>query len=454
MKKILFPLFLLPVLAFNQNTDSLFIKRMSDEIMVNGKAYENLWYLTKKIGNRVTASPNNYKAEVWGRNLLESYGAEKVFTQPCKVVHWIRGKNDEVVISSINKTKQNIKLQSTALGNSLAGKVKAAVLLLKNYDELEKRKDEVKGKIVFFNNAFNQTYVDPFQAYGECGTYRYLGPSKAAKYGAVACVIRSLGGGTDNFAHTGMMKYNDSFPKIPCAALGLQDADFLNKLIEKENKKIELSIVTNGIFLKDTIANNIIGEIKGSTFPNEIITIGGHLDSWDVGEGAHDDGAGIVQTIEVLRVLKLFNYIPKHTIRFVLFANEENGLEGGKTYANEAVAKNEKHIFALETDAGGFTPQGFSIKANDAVIEKLQPFIKILQPYHCFFIKKGGGGADIGALYDKLNTPICELLPDGQRYFDVHHTNNDVFEMVNKRELHLGAVNIAALIYLIDKYGL
>jgi len=452
MKKIFVLLLFLPILAFSQNEDSLFIKQMSDDIMLNGKAYEWLYHLTKKIGNRLTASTNFYKAIEWGKQTLQQTGADNVNLQTCNVVHRMRGKVDAVSVTSINNKNESIKLNAIALGNSLAGNANAQVIALKNFDELEKRKDEVRGKIVFFNYGFNQTYTETFRAYGESGKYRYFGPSRAAKYGAKGCLIRSLSGSTDNFPHTGMMKYNDSFPIIPYAALGLQDADKLWSLCQSNS--ITAGITTSGYYLKDTIAYNVIGELKGSTKANEIITIGGHLDSWDVGEGAHDDGAGIVQTIEVLRVLKAMHYIPKHTIRFVLFANEENGLAGGKKYAEEAVAKNEKHLFALESDAGGFTPRGFGFTMQDASLKKMQNWISLLLPYGCYKLEARGGGADINGLNEKLNVPVGELLPDSQRYFDVHHTNNDVFETVNKRELLLGAVNMAALIYLIDKYGL
>lgn len=451
MKKIILSLLCLPVIGFCQNKDSVFIRQISDDIMLNGKAYEWLHYLTKSIGNRLTASASFYKAIDWGKKTLQKTGADTVTLQACDVVNWKRGKIDAVYISAIDNQTENIKLNAIALGNSLAGQAKASVITIKSFEELEQKKDEIKGKIVFFNNAFNPTYIETFRAYGESGKYRYLGPSKAAKYGAVGCLIRSLSGSTDNYPHTGMMKYNDSFPKIPCAALGLQDADKLGGLCRSNS--VTVSITTSGYLLKDTIAYNVIGELKGSKNLDEIITVGGHLDSWDVGEGAHDDGAGIVQTIEILRVFKALHYKPQHTIRFVLFANEENGLAGGKKYAEEAVTKKEKHLFALESDAGGFTPRGFGFKMKESSLAKVMQWKELLLPYGCYKFDEGGG-ADINGLNEKLGVPVGELLPDSQRYFDIHHTNNDVFETVNKRELLLGAINMAALIYLIDKYGL
>ncbi|MFY7964644.1 MAG: M20/M25/M40 family metallo-hydrolase [Chitinophagaceae bacterium] len=452
MKKLLLAIVLLPFIGVSQNSDSIFIKKMSDDILLNGKAYDWLHHLTKKIGNRISGSLAFAKAMDWGNKTMNEAGADNVILQECKVPHWVRGNGDVIEIISINNQKQKHILHSIALGNSNGGTAKANVIAIKSFDELEKRKDEIKGKIVFFNYAFNQTYVETFNAYGDAGKYRYLGAAKAAKYGAVGCLVRSLSGSTDNLPHTGMMKYNDSFPKIPAAALGLQDADKLWDLCSKN--QVIVSIKTHGKMMADAVAFNVIGELKGSTNTDEFITIGGHLDSWDVGEGAHDDGAGVVQTMEVLRVLKAMNYKPKHTIRFVLFANEENGLKGGIKYAEEAATKNEKHLFALETDGGGFTPRGFSLKLNNEQLKKVQSWIHLLQPYGTYKLEAGGGGADIGPLNEKLKTPVAELLPDSQRYFDLHHTENDVFENVNKRELLLGAVNMAALIYLVDKYGL
>jgi carboxypeptidase Q len=206
--------------------------------------------------------------------------------------------------------------------------------------------------------------------------------------------------------------------------------------------------------LPDTIGHNVIGEWQGSEFPDQIITIGGHLDSWDPAEGAHDDGAGCVQSIEVLRALKAIGYKPKHTIRIVLFANEENGLRGGAKYAEEAKAKEEQHYFALESDAGGFTPRGFGFTVSDEQLAKIRQWLPLFTPYGVFELNQGGGGADIGPLNRTFKTPLAGLQPDSQRYFDIHHARSDVFEAVNKRELELGAINMAALIYLVDKYGL
>ncbi|MET0394506.1 MAG: M20/M25/M40 family metallo-hydrolase, partial [Chitinophagaceae bacterium] len=281
--------------------------------------------------------------------------------------------------------------------------------------------------------------------------YRGSGPSRAARYGAAAVIVRSMSHSTDNIPHTGATRYDSMYAKIPAVAVGLQDADWLSDKLNVQS--VIGRIQTNGHFLPDTIGHNVIGELAGTEFPDQIITVGGHLDSWDNCEGAHDDGAGIVQTIEILRAFKAIGYRPRHTIRFVLFANEENGLRGGTRYAEEAKAKKEKHLFALESDAGGFTPRAFGFQVTDAQFAKVMSWRELIAPYGCSEFTRGGGGADIGPLRDQ-GTALAGLSPDSQRYFDYHHARNDVFEAVNKRELELGAINMAALIYLVDQHGL
>ena len=452
MKNFVFTtiVFLLSLKGFSQAEDSGMIKKISDEILINGKAYENLRHLTKKIGGRLAGSPQMTMAEQWGEKVMKEGGADKVIMQECKVPHWVRGGDDKAKVAG------GKELDVVALGNSMgSGKngVKADVLLVNSFDDLEKKKDLVKGKIVFYNYKFNPTFVQTFRSYGDASQYRGNGPSRAAKYGAKAVIVRSMSHSTDNNPHTGATRYVDSFPKIPAVAIGLRDADWLNEELQKG--KLTVEIKTNGHFLDSAIGHNVIGELTGSEFPNEIITVGGHLDSWDNCEGAHDDGAGCVQTIEILRAFKAIGYKPKRTIRFVLFANEENGLRGGNKYAEEAKVKNEKHIFALESDAGGFTPRAFGFTMSEEQFQKVLQWKPLIAPYGCSEFNRGGGGADIGPLRRAFPiTALAGLSPDSQRYFDIHHARNDVFENVNKRELELGAVNMAALIYLIDKYGL
>jgi carboxypeptidase Q len=465
MRKFTLTALFLPItaLVYAQAGDSAFIRRISDEILVNGKAYDNLRYLTKQIGGRLAGSPGMVKAEKWGQARLQASGADKVWLQECMVPHWVRGGKDEATafylkavagkgagVSRISKS-----LDAIALGNSIgSGRngLQADVVEIQSFEELDAKNDKVKGKIVFYNVKFNPAYVSTFLAYRDAARYRTTGAGRAARYGATGIILRSMSHGANNIPHTGAMRYDTAYAKIPAVAIGLQDADWLSETLK--TTPVNATIKTYGRFLPDTIGHNVIGELKGTEFPNEIITVGGHLDSWDNCEGAHDDGAGVVQTIEILRAYKALGYKPKHTIRFVLFANEENGLRGADKYAEEAVAKNEKHIFALESDAGGFTPRGFSFTVSDAQFEKVMKWKELLEPYGCSELTRGGGGADIGPLNEKLKTPLSGLSPDSQRYFDYHHARNDVFEAVNKRELELGAINMAALIYLVDQYGL
>jgi carboxypeptidase Q len=438
-----------------QNTDSLMIRRIADEVLLNGKAYDNLRYLTKQIGQRLSGSAGMVKAERWGLGVMQQNGADKAWLQECKVPHWVRGGKDEAHAMYGSGSKKTKSLDVLALGNSKGSGLKAIsanVIEVSSFNDLETKKDQVKDKIVFYNYPFNKTFAKTFQAYGDAVKYRGAGPSTAAKYGAKAAIVRSMSESTDNNPHTGSLRYDSTYPLIPAVAVGLQDADWLSNQLK--TGAVTVTIKTNGHFLPDTTGHNVIGELKGSQFPDEYITIGGHLDSWDPGEGAHDDGTGVVQTMEILRVFKALNYQPKHTIRFVLFANEENGLRGGNKYAEEAKAKNEKHIFALESDEGGFTPRGFGFTGSEEQYNKIAGWQSLLCPYGGCEITRGGGGSDIGPLNKTQDTPTAGFTPDSQRYFDLHHARNDVFEAVNKRELELGAVNMAALIYLVDKYGL
>lgn len=454
-KQILIAAFgLLSLTVKAQNEDSLFIRQLANEVLTNSKAYENLRVLTKTIGGRLAGSPQMVKAEQWGEKAMKDAGADAVWLQECMVPHWVRGGKDQAWANTAATKGSRKTLDIIALGNTVGSlkPLQAPVIEVANFDDLEKKKDQVKGKIVFYNYKFNPTYVRTFQAYGEASQYRGQGPSRAAKYGAVGVIIRSMSHSVDNNPHTGSTRYVDSLPKVPAVAIGLRDADWLSSQLKKE--AVQVTLLTHGKMLPDTIGHNVIGELKGTEFPNEYITVGGHLDSWDNCEGAHDDGAGCVQTIEILRALKALGYKPKRTIRFVLFANEENGLRGGTKYAEEAKTKGEKHLFALESDAGGFTPRGFGFTVSDEQFKRIQEWETLLAPYGASELVRGGGGADIGPLNRALGTALAGLQPDSQRYFDYHHARNDVFEAVNKRELELGAVNMAALIYLVDQHGL
>lgn len=458
MNKKFFPVTLLILLSGGfvaaQNDDSVTIKGISDEILANGTAYENLRYLCKKIGPRLSGSPQAQQSVEATRNMLKDAGADTVYLQPCMVPHWVRGDKEKGQIELNDGTSYQLKL--CALGNAEGTGIKglrAAVIEVKNFDELDRLGAAgIKGKIVFYNFPMNPTYVRSFMAYGQSGAYRTRGPANAAKYGAVGVMVRSLASNLDDFPHTGATLYNDSFPKIPAVAISTNDAEWLSEQLKNSTVR-SAYMRTTCRMLPDAPSFNVIGEIRGSEFPEEIITVGGHLDSWDLGEGAQDDGAGCMQSIEVLRAFKALGLRPKRTIRAVMFMNEENGLKGALKYLEIAKEKKEKHIFGLESDGGGFTPRGFGLDMSEEKRLKVQSWTALFYPYGVYELFAGGGGADIGPL-KQVGAALAGLSPDSQRYFDLHHAATDTFEAVSKRELLLGAVNMTAFIYLVDKYGL
>jgi carboxypeptidase Q len=435
-------------------SDSFVFSRISGEILDKATCYKDLEILCKTIGHRISGSSAAAKAVTWGFNTLKAAGCDKVYMQPVMVPHWVRGK-EEFKIKLYDGQEESF--HPLGLGNSLGTNgvaINAPIIMATSEEDLKNLGTEnIAGKIVFFNHAWNQKVANPFEEYGGCVFYRWAGPSLAAKYGAIACIVRSAGSGLDDFAHTGSMRYDSAYNKIPAMAISYKEAIALAKLCA-DNKVKMGAVSSTSQFEADVLSYNVIGEITGSEYPNEIITVGGHLDSWDVGEGAHDDGAGVVQSIEVVRTLKKLNLRPMRTIRCVLFMNEENGLRGGTEYARLAKLNNENHLCAIETDAGGFSPRGFEMRMSEQRKQKVRSWIPLFYPYGVYEFTTEGGGADIGPLQRELNTPLMGLFPDPQRYFDLHHTNNDVFEQVHRRELCLGAVALAQMCYMLSEYGL
>ncbi|WP_083422032.1 M28 family peptidase [Arsenicibacter rosenii] len=436
-----------------QQADSVFIRKIYDETLARGKSYEWLRELTKQVGPRLSGSEGAKKAVVWSKELMEKEGFDRAFLQDVMVPHWVRGAKEEAYIRS---GKQKLVVPVAALGGSVATPpkgIEAQVVEVKNVAELEKLGTAgVKGKIVFFNRPMDPTKINTFEAYGGAVDQRANGATFAAKFGAVGAIIRSMTTLLDDVPHTGSMRYGTGVPLIPTAAISTNGAEKLSSLL-KENPALTFFFKQNCESLPDAPSHNVVGEIKGTEKPDEIIVVGGHLDSWDLAEGAHDDGAGCVQSIEVLRVLKALGYKPKRTLRAVMFMNEENGLRGGIGYADYAKKNNEKHLAAVESDNGGFTPRGFGIVGTAGQKKQVMGWKELLAPYGLQEIGPGGGGADIGPLAQQ-GTALFGFKPDSQRYFDIHHTAVDRFEAVNKRELELGAASMAALVYLLDKYGL
>ncbi len=440
--------------TFAQNTDSLVIKSLSDNILTYGKAYDNLRYLCKQIGARLSGSPQAQKAVEATARMLREAGADTVYLQPCMVPQWLRGVKEKGRIM-LDKN-QSFDLHLCALGNSEGtGKkgITAEVVEINNFAQLDRMGEkELKGKIVFYNFPMDPTNIETFRSYGASGGSRTRGAARAAKYGVVAVMVRSLASNPDDFPHTGTTIYNDSFPKIPAFAISTNDADRLSVELTT-HETVKAYLMNTSTMLADVPSFNVVGEIRGTEKREEIITVGGHLDSWDLGEGAQDDGAGCVQSIEIIRAIKATGIQPKRTIRAVMFMNEENGGRGGDAYLKAAQQKNEKHLFALESDAGGFTPRGFGFEMKAEQLSKVKEWAPLFYPYGVYNLRAGGGGSDINPL-KQIGTALAGLSPDSQRYFDLHHASTDIFEAVSRRELHLGAVNMAALIYLVDKYGL
>lgn len=440
--------------------DKKVLKNIFDEVLTNGECYDHLHDLCKDIGGRLSGSPEAAKAVEWGKKVMEDYGFDKVYLQEITVPHWVRGNNEgaELLLEKKGKVENLGALNICALGHSVGteGKwLEAEVIEVQGLEELEKLgRDKIEGKIVFYNRPMNPRNVNTFKSYGGCVDQRSRGASEAGQFGAVATICRSMNLRQDDHPHTGVMMYKDGIDKIPAAAISTNDADKLSEAIKQNSdaQTTKVRIKLSCEMLPDEKSFNVIGEITGSKYPEKVIVFGGHLDSWDNGEGAHDDGVGVVQSIEVLRIFKALKMKPKHTIRAVLFMNEENGNNGGKGYAKVAKDNGEVHLAAIESDRGGFSPRGFSIDADDAKVKYISKWRKILEPYGLHFFEKGYGGVDIGPLKEQ-DVPLVGLVPDSQRYFDYHHSADDVFENVNKRELELGAGSMAALVYLIDKYA-
>ena len=436
--------------------DQAQIKQFYDSSLLEGQAYEWLDYLSNRIGSRLSGSLGAERAVAWTKSELDSLGLDRVYLQPVKVPKWTRGPKEFALIETGPGITFNVPI--TALGGSVATPsvgLKAPVVEVKGIEDLAKLgRKNIEGKIVFFNRPMQANLISTFAAYSGCVDQRYSGAREASNYGAIGVIVRSMNLRLDDFPHTGAMSYGDQdvSKRIPAAAISTNAAEKLSYLLKLE-PKLKFLFRQQCKTYPDVWSSNVIGEIKGSEFPNEIIVVGGHLDSWDLGDGAHDDGAGVVQSMEVLRLFKKTGYRPKRTIRVVLFMNEENGLRGGNAYADSALANNEKHIFALESDAGGFTPRGFSFNCSDKEFMQIESWKPLFKPYLIHYFEQGGSGADIRPLKNKYNV-LAGLRPDSQRYFDHHHAENDTFDAVNKRELELGAATMTSLIYLYDKYGL
>jgi carboxypeptidase Q len=448
----------LPAQTPDHATDAAVIRKIYDQALTDGLCYPWLRDLCFDVGHRLSGSVGAEKAVRWSKAVLDTVGLDSVWLQPVMVPHWERGAAEEVLVIGTKK-RAGIRLDALALGGSVStnGKtLSGEVVEVTSWQELDDLGERgIRGKIVFYNRPMDPTKIRTFEAYGGAVDQRVHGATRAAKYGATGVLVRSMGLRLDDYPHTGTLRYDTTVTNIPAVAISTNAAERLSTLLQTESTA-RVSMKLDCRTLPDAPSFNVIGEIRGSEFPDQVILVGGHLDSWDVGHGAHDDGAGCTQSMDVLRYFRQMGYKPRHTIRCVLFMNEENGLRGGQEYAREAARKGEFHVCAIESDAGGFTPRGFGFDAEESVLnkffEKVAVHQDLLEPYG-LKLSKGGSGADISPLKEQKGL-LSGFSPDSQRYFDYHHTAADVFEAVSKRELELGAGSMAALVYLLDKYGL
>jgi len=437
----------------NKNSDQKVIESIFAEALSDQEAYQNLDYLTTNFQKRLACYPQGIKAVKWTKQIMNNMQLDTVFLQEIQVMNWERGN---IEIAEIRSKKERTPVNVCALGRGVATSkdgIEAKVIEVNGLQELKHlSKKQVQGKIVFFNKAMNPDLENTFQAYGEAAGQRFSGPVLAAEYGAVGAVIRSLTTSVDTFPHTGTTRKAPADKTVPSVAIATKHANLLSDQL-KQNPELTFYFKTNCKNKPDTISYNAIGEITGTEYPNQFIVVGGHLDAWDNSPGAHDDGGGCMQSIEVLRILNAIGYQPKHSIRAVMYMDEEISQSGGKTYAREAKRKGEKHIFAIESDRGVTQPLGFSLDTSDEIIEKINSWQALFEVYNIKTFKKGGGGVDIGPL-KQHGTPLAGLLTDPTHYFEWHHSANDTFDHINREEMQKGAAAMAAFIYLIDKYGI
>ncbi|MEE4197860.1 MAG: M20/M25/M40 family metallo-hydrolase [Bacteroidales bacterium] len=434
-------------------TDQQVIEEIFTEALSSHQSYDQLSYLTSNFPQRLACYPQGIQAAKWTKQIMEEMNLDQVFLQEIDVMSWRRG---EMEVGEIRSRNKQTPVKVCALGRGIGtGKngLEARVIEVNGLDGLRAlSKSQVQGKIVFFNQAMDPKLENPFQAYGEAAGQRFAGPILAAEYGAVGAIIRSLTTANDTFPHTGTTRKAPAEETVPSVAIATQHANLLSEQL-KIDPELTFFFETTCKNLPDTISYNAIGEITGTDYPNRFIVVGGHLDSWDNSPGAHDDGGGCMQAIEVLRIFKAIGYQPRHSIRAVMFMDEEISQGGGRMYAREAERKGEKHIFAIESDRGVTQPLGFSLDTREEIVEVIRSWKHLFEPYDINVFLKGGGGVDIGPLKNQ-GTSLAGLLTDPTHYFDWHHSANDTFDQVNREEMQKGAAAMAALIYLIDQHGL
>jgi hypothetical protein len=444
-----------PATTKKAETREAMAARVIKEGLGSGRAHAMLTELCTKVGHRLSGSKGAENAVAWAKKTMEDMGLENVRLEPIMVPHWVRGPVEEAVVTGSGLPAAGHPLKVCALGGSIKTPedgITAEVLEVHSFDELRKAGDKARGKIIFFNRPFDKTLFDGFRMYGGAVEQRANGAMEAEKAGGVAALVRSMTARRDDVPHTGAMYYRDSAAKrVPSAAVSTIGAEWLSAAL-KENPNLKLRLKLSCETLADVPSANVVGEVVGSERPNEVVVIGGHLDSWDKGQGAHDDGSGCVHCLEAVRLITELKLRPKRTIRAVMFMNEENGLRGGEGYA-AASRPGEKTIAAIESDAGGFMPRGFGVGGGPAVYKAVAKWAPLFTSIDADRFKEGGGGGDIGPLGAK-GVPLFGLAVHSQRYFDFHHSDNDVIDGVHERELELGGIAMALMSYLIADNGL
>ncbi|PKP29793.1 MAG: peptidase M28 family protein [Bacteroidetes bacterium HGW-Bacteroidetes-17] len=430
------------------------IRNIFDQALKSDVAYNQLKWLCENTAGRICGSPEAATAVEYMRQEMLKMNLDTVYLQSCMVKNWKRGEPEKAYI--LSKKMGRIEVPVSALGLSIGtgnDGLGAKIVEVSSFKELELLgKNKIEGKIVFFNKPMDPILINTFSAYGGAAGLRTGGAAEAAKYGAIGVVVRSLTLASDDHPHTGVMQYQNGIKKIPAIMISTKAADLLSSYIGQEND-LGFYFRTTCQTLPDVPSNNVIGEIRGSKYPDKIITIGGHLDAWDTGQGAHDDGGGCVQSIEVLRLFTELGIKPNFTIRAVMFMDEEVAQRGGQKYAELADQNQENHVMAIELDRGVLVPRAVAFSSLDQNNTNHQKIAELFKPYNINIVK-GGGGVDIGPLKQYYPSIIFgDLVTDDQRYFDFHHSENDRFEQVNKRELQLGAATIASFIYLMDHLG-
>ncbi len=426
-------------------------RKIMDMGLREGRAYDILQLITS-VGPRLTGSSQAEEAVKLIHQEMHSLGFDRVHLEPTRVRHWIPGTVMEARIRSRIQGIQSLSI--CPIGGSIATPsvgITAEVLEVKSFDELHRLHEKAKGKIIFFNRAMDPTLLDTFRAYGGAAEQRVRGAAEAAKAGGVAALVRSLTTSLDDYPHTGLMRYDPKIPKVPAVCVSTLGANFLSDALNKD-PSLTVNIKLDCQEFKPIISHNVIGQITGTEMPEEIVLVGGHLDSWFLGTGAHDDGAGCAQAVEALRLIKEMGLKPKRTIRAVMFMDEETGGTGGKDYAQSENRKQETHIAAIESDRGGFMPLGFGIGGGPQTVKHIQQWKALFEQIGMYWLRAGGGGVDIAPLA-KQGTVLIGLVPECQRYFDFHHSGRDVLEAVHPRELELGAIAMAVLAYLIAQEG-